>query len=462
MNYETDTIAAIASGLTDSGIGIIRISGNRVLDILEKIFVPYNNNFNVNNIKSYTAHFGHIVEAESDNIIDECIIIYMKGPHSYTGEDIVEIDSHGGIFVCNKILKLVLNSGARLAEPGEYTKRAFLNGRIDLTQAEAVMDVIKADHEDALRISVDQLKGSLKNEIVRMRNIIIHENAYIEYALDDPEHVSLDGFSEKLKIIVKDLLSDIKYMLDHSEEGRIIKYGVNTVIVGKPNAGKSSLLNSLLKEERAIVTNIPGTTRDILEERALVEGIPLNIIDTAGIRDTEDVVERIGVDRAKKSIEDADLILYVIDASINLSKEDYDIIDLIKNKKVIVLLNKQDLKQVVTVEDINNLLFAPVLCISLLENMELSEIGHVIKDMFYSGELSIKDNPVITNQRQKICLENAYKSLCQVNDSIDNCMPEDFFTIDLMEAYEQLGLIIGESMQDDLVNKIFEEFCTGK
>lgn len=462
MNYDGETIAAIASGCTDSGIGIIRISGEEALKVTTRLFIPKNKKTDIHFMKSYTAHYGFIQNPENGEIIDECIILYMKGPHSYTGEDTIEIDAHGGMYVCNRILQLVCKNGARIAQPGEFTKRAFLNGRMDLTQAEAVMDVIQADNENALKISVNQLRGELKNHIIQMRSTILNKNAYIEYALDDPEHVSLDGFSQELYDVVQDLLLQIENLLKHAEDGRIVKEGIKTAIVGKPNAGKSSLLNQLLRQERAIVTEIPGTTRDTLEERAIVNGIPLNIIDTAGIRETEDIVEKIGVDKAKKVILDANLILYVMDSSRPLEKDDYDIISLIENKKVIVLLNKSDLDCELKKNEISHLLDAPVISVSMLDNIGMEEFYDTLKNMFFHGDIAMKDSVMITNERQKEALFRAEESLKQVKTSIENGMSEDFYTIDLMDAYEQLGMIIGESVHDDLVNEIFAEFCTGK
>lgn len=463
MNYSDDVIAAIASGLTQSGIGIIRLSGSHVLDVVKKIFKPYHKKIDIAQMKTYTAHYGFIVDPDdNDDIVDECIILYMKGPHSYTGEDTVEIDVHGGTYLCQKTLELICRHGARLAEPGEYSKRAFLNGRMDLTQAEAVMDVIAADNENALKNSVKQLKGDLKEQIVKMRDQIIHENAYIEYALDDPEHVSLERYPEKLKKIVNELIEKLQKFIDSAGEGRLVKEGLKTVIVGKPNAGKSSLLNVLLKEERAIVTNVPGTTRDTLEEHAIVGGIPLNIVDTAGIHNTDDVVEKIGVDKAIEVIEDADLILYVVDATQNLTKEDQQIIEKIKEKKVIVLLNKSDLNIKIKQEEILQWISAKVIVTSMTEQSGMEEFVNVLKDMFFQGELSMNQEVMITNNRQKQAMEKALESLKQVLFSIENGMSEDFYTIDLMDSYEQLGYIIGESVNDDLVNEIFKDFCTGK
>lgn len=462
MIYEEDTIAAIASGCTDSGIGVIRLSGKYALSIIEKVFVPKKEGVKLSEMKSYTAHYGFIVNPLDKNKIDECIILYMKGPHSYTGEDVVEIDAHGGNFVCKRILRILLENGARLAEPGEYTKRAFLNGRMDLTQAEAVMDVIHADNEYALKISMNQLSGKLKDKIISIRNQIIHKNAYIEYALDDPEHVSLDGFSDKLLLLVNDMIEDINELLRHADDGKLLKEGIKTAIVGRPNAGKSSLLNALLREERAIVTDIPGTTRDTLEEHITIEGIPFHIIDTAGIHDTEDIVEKIGVDKAKNVIINADLILYIIDSSNEFKEEDEKIIELIKDKNVIVLLNKSDLEQKMDENRIKNMLNAPILSISIKKEEGLKEFYDIIKEMFFHGEITVKEGAMISNERQRLEISNALESLMKVKESIELSMSEDFYTIDLMDAYEYLGNVIGESVHDDLVNQIFEEFCTGK
>lgn len=466
MLLENDVIAAIASGCTDSGIGIIRLSGEGALEIAAKVFRPVKEQVNIMDMKTYTAHFGHIVDSSSDTVLDECVLLYMKGPHSYTGEDTVEIDAHGGMYICNRILSLLCKQGARMAEPGEYTKRAFLNGRMDLTQAEAVMDVIHADNENALSISMKQLRGELKEQILDLRERIIHENAYIEYALDDPEHVSLDGFSEKLDGILDEIIISIQSLINHANEGRMMKEGIKTVIVGTPNAGKSSLLNVLLKEDRAIVTNVPGTTRDTLEERCMVGGIPLNIVDTAGIHETSDIVEKIGVDKAKDVISSADLILYVVDQSESFKEDEKEIIDLIQNKKVIVLLNKSDLDQKLDIDELKNKLDAPMISVSMKMDADtdsnMDEFTKLLQSMFFEGKIKIDEQTFITNERQKNSLEHALESLNKVKEGITLGMSEDFFTIDLLDAYEQLGMIIGESVHDDLVNQIFKEFCTGK
>lgn len=462
MIYEEDTIAAIASGCTDSGIGIIRLSGKKSLNIIEKVFVPKKDKIKINEMKSYTAHYGFIVNPVDNKRIDECIILYMKGPHSYTGEDVVEIDAHGGTFVCNRILRVLFEHGARPAEPGEFTKRAFLNGRMDLTQAEAVMDVIHADNEYALKLSMNQLSGKLRDKIISMRNQIIHENAYIEYALDDPEHVSLEGFSDNLLLIINDMIDEIKELLCHADDGRLLKEGIKTAIVGRPNAGKSSLLNALLREERAIVTDIPGTTRDTLEEHITIEGIPFHIIDTAGIHDTEDIVEKIGVDKAKNTIADAELILYILDSSLKFQEEEKEIVELIRDKNVIVLLNKSDLEQKIDEAVIRRIIDAPILSISIKKEEGLKEFYDIIKKMFFHGEITLKDGAMISNERQHMEMKKALESLMRVKESIELSMSEDFYTIDLMDAYEYLGNVIGETVHDDLVNQIFEEFCTGK
>ena len=454
-----DTIAAIATAMSSSGIGIVRISGDEAFDIIKKIYVGKNNK-DLTQVKSHTIHYGYVMDDEET--IDEVLVMIMKGPHSFTGEDTVEIDCHGGVYVVKRILETVIKYGARPAEPGEFTKRAFLNGRLDLSQAEAVIDVINSKNEYALKSSVSQLKGNVQRKIKEIREEIIYHTAFIETALDDPEHISVDGYGEKLKITVDKLLEELNVLLKSSDNGRIIKEGIKTVIVGKPNAGKSSLLNVLVGEDRAIVTDIAGTTRDVLEEAIQLNGISLNIMDTAGIRDTEDVVEKIGVDKAKLYANEADLVIYVVDASRELDENDFNIIHMIQDKKAVVLLNKSDLDTVVTENMIKSHIEKPILSISAKEESGIKELEDTLKDMFFQGEISFNDEVYITNIRHKTALKDAYDSLEKVNVSIENNMPEDFYSIDLLDAYEFLGSITGETIGEDLVNEIFSKFCMGK
>lgn len=454
-----NTIAAIATAMTNSGIGIVRISGPESLDIIQKIYKGKKQK-NFESMNTHTIHYGYIMDG--DETIDEVLVMIMKGPHSFTGEDTVEINCHGGVYVVKRVLETVIKHGARPAQPGEFTKRAFLNGKMDLSQAEAVIDVISSKNEYALKSSVSQLKGNVQRKIKEIREEIIYHTAFIETALDDPEHISVDGYGEKLKITVDKLLDELKTLLQNSDNGRIMKEGIQTVIVGKPNAGKSSLLNVLVGEERAIVTDIAGTTRDILEESIQLQGISLNIMDTAGIRDTDDFVEKIGVDRAKSYANAADLIIYVVDASRELDENDYHIIEMIQDKKAVILLNKADLTTVVSKNMIESMIKKPMVEISAKEEQGIQELEEIIRDMFYVGEILFNDEVYITNIRHKTAIQDAYDSLRKVLVSIENDMPEDFYSIDLLDAYESLGSITGETIGEDLVNEIFSKFCMGK
>lgn len=456
-----ETIAAIStSPMGNGGIGIVRISGCQAIEIADRLFVSRKNDKKLVDVASHTVHFGNI-EFENE-IIDEVLVIVMKAPNTYTKEDIVEIDCHGGIFVMKKILSAVIENGARPAEPGEFTKRAFLNGRIDLSQAEAVIDVINSNNEYALKSSVSQLNGNVSSKIMEIREILLDNIAFIEAALDDPEHISLDNFVDKLSTNVDNCVDNLEILCKTSENGRIIKDGVKTVILGKTNAGKSSLLNALAKEERAIVTEIEGTTRDILEEHINIGGVLLNLIDTAGIRNTEDIVEKIGVNKAREYAKDADLVIYVVDASRELDDNDKEILELIKDKKVIVLLNKSDIETVIDSNQMQELINCPIIAISAKFEIGIDELGREVKNMFFNGEINFNNEIYITNIRHKNLLKESVKSLKLVKDSIQMGMPEDFFTIDLMNAYEQLGKVIGEAVEEDLVNQIFSKFCMGK
>lgn len=455
-----DTIAAVATAMTASGIGIIRISGPESRNITGKIYRSKGGKKKIEEVASHTINYGFIWDKEE--LIDEVLVMVMDGPRSYTGEDTVEIDCHGGVLAMKRVLETVIKYGARPAEPGEFTKRAFLNGRIDLSQAEAVIDVINAQNEYALKSSVSQLRGNIQRIIREIREQIIHQIAYIESALDDPEHISIDGYGDTLRGETELIKGKIDRLLDTVREGKLMKEGIKTVIVGKPNAGKSSLLNTLVGEERAIVTDIAGTTRDILEETIVLHGISLRMMDTAGIRSTDDVVEKIGVGKAIENAKDADLILYVVDASIPLDENDREIIGLLRDKKAVVILNKTDLKQVVFEEDLKELVEHPIVSISAKEEEGIDRLEQQIKELFFAGKITFNDEIYITNMRHKTALEEAKKSILLVENSIDMGLPEDFYSIDLMNAYEALGSIIGEAVGEDLVNEIFSKFCTGK
>ena len=453
----TDTIAAIASAAGNSGIGIIRVSGEEAIDIVDRIF---KSNIKLKDAKTHTIHYGKILDG--GKVIDQVLVMLMKAPRSYTGEDVVEIDCHGGMLILKKVLELVIKNGAKTAEPGEFTKRAFLNGKMDLSQAEAVMDLINAKNDFALNSSINQLRGGISEKIKTIRSDILYHIAYIEPALDDPEHISLDGYNSQVSKMIEKNISEINYLINTFDNGRIMKEGIKTAILGKPNAGKSSLLNLLLGEDRAIVTDIEGTTRDILQENINFNGLSLNIVDTAGIRNTEDVVEQIGVNKAKETAADSDLIIFVADGSKQLDENDREIIELIKNKQAIILVNKSDIDTIIEMDELKNLSGRKVIVFSAKNGLGLNELENEIREMFYSGQINYNDQVYITNARHKEALQNAADSLKQVNTSLESGMPEDFYSIDLMDAYTSLGLIIGESVEDDLVNEIFAKFCMGK
>lgn len=457
----TDTIAAIATGMSSGGIGIVRISGDQAFDVIDRIFRDKDEQpKRLSQAPARRAYYGYIFDG--DEKVDEVLVLTMRGPHSYTAEDTVEISCHGGILVVKKILETVIRYGARTAEPGEFTKRAFLNGRIDLAQAEAVADVIQASNEYALKSSVGQLGGSVSRKIRGIREKILYEIAFIESALDDPEHISLEGYGERLSGILDPVIREVEALLKSADNGRVMREGIRTVILGKPNVGKSSLMNLLLGQERAIVTEIAGTTRDTLEEHMSLSGISLHVIDTAGIRDTEDVVEKIGVERALKAAEEGDLIIYVADGSRPLDDSDRKIIEFIRTRKAIVLINKMDLPMEADKKELERLSGKRVIPVSAKEEQGIEELEQEIKTLFYSGNLTFNDQVYITNVRHKEALEHALSSLNLVKNSIEQGMPEDFYSIDLTDAYEELGKIIGEAVEDDVVNEIFSRFCMGK
>ena len=459
-----DTIAAISTAVSESGIGIIRISGEEAFEVADRVWQSPGKKKRLSMQPANTIHYGYIYDGEE--MVDEVLVMLMRGPKSFTAEDTVEINCHGGVYAMKRVLETVLKNGARPAEPGEFTKRAFLNGRIDLSRAEAVMDVIQAKNEYALKNSLSQLKGSVQKKLKSLRQSILYEIARIESALDDPEHMSLENYPEELGAKNKEWLVEIEKLIDSSENGKILKEGIQTVILGKPNAGKSSLLNILSGEEKAIVTEIAGTTRDILEETVNIHGITLRLMDTAGIRSTEDVVEKIGVSRAKESAKNADLIIYVIDTSRPLDENDREIMELLRGKKAVILLNKSDLDSVVTreevLEQLDDLEVQKMISVSAKEQTGIEELENALKDLFFEGKVTFNDEVCITNLRQKADLAEARESLLKVQESLEMDMPEDFYSIDLMSAYEALGAITGESVGEDLVNEIFSKFCMGK
>lgn len=460
---KSETIAAIATSIGNSGIGIIRVSGEDAVNIVDPLFVNKKNQHILRTMKSNTIRYGFIID-ENKSVVDEVMVSYMKAPNSFTAENTVEINCHGGILVMNQILKLTIKNGARLAKPGEFTKRAFLNGRIDLSEAEAVMDIISSKNEIALKNSLKQLQGSVLKKIKGLREDIIYEVAFIESSLDDPEHISLEGYSEKLMKKIDILLKEIYKLLSTFENGKIIKEGIKVVIVGKPNVGKSSLLNILSGEERAIVTEIAGTTRDVIEEDIKLGEISLHVIDTAGIHSTEDVIEKIGVQKSKKYASEADLIVFVVDSSVPFDENDIQILDMINDKKCIILFNKSDLKSEFSFEEIKNKIGedAVIIKTSTKEKVGIEDFTKKIKEMFFHGELINDDEIMITNIRHKEALMEASVSLDQVKKSLNAGLPEDFYSIDLMSAYKSLGTIIGEEIEEDLVNEIFSKFCMGK
>ena len=470
----TDTVAAIATAAGESGIGIIRISGEEALSIADRVL-----DRSILDAGAYTIHYRHAVTCSCDNvenvscafpgriqekreILDDVLVSVMLAPHSYTGENTVEINCHGGSLVLQRVLEEVLKAGARPAGPGEFSKRAFLNGKMDLSQAEAVMDLIQAKNRYAMEAAVSQLQGGLSDKVRELREEILNETAWIEAALDDPEHYDLTGYPEELGKKLGILVRRLENLIENAESGKVMKEGISTVILGKPNAGKSSLLNLLAGEDRAIVTEIAGTTRDTLTEHIRMAGLSLNLTDTAGIRESTDRVEQIGVEKARKAAADADLLLVMIDGSVPLDKEDREILASSEGKQAVILLNKSDLPQIVTAEEIGKISKHKVIVFSAKDGTGLPEMEETVRYMFYHNEINFNDQIYVTSARHKNALEQALRSLKLVQNSISQGLPEDFFSIDLQDAYQSLGEITGETVGDDVIDRIFERFCTGK
>ncbi len=474
--YREDTIAAISTAMSEAGIGIIRVSGPEAAEVGSAVFVRpadlrEGRRTQIREWEPGSIRFGYITDRDGQ-VIDEVMLSWMKAPHSYTTLDTVEINTHGGLFVMERVLELVLKAGARLAEPGEFTKQAFLGGRIDLSRAEAVMDLIGAGSEYARRTSMAQLRGALSERIRKVREEILYETAYIESALDDPESYDLEGYPDRLGAILQRETADLEDLLAHAEDGRILQDGIRTVILGRPNAGKSSLLNLLAGEERAIVTEIPGTTRDVLRERIRLGELALLVSDTAGIRSTEDMIEEMGVRRAREAAGDADLLLWILDAAQPLSPEDRQIGALIRDRvkegiRCIVLLNKQDLETRLREEDLTALeeirdLSLPLLSFSARTGEGMQELEETIRRLFHADQSHGSNEVHLTAMRHREAVREALEALRLVQHSIEAGLSEDFYTIDLMTAYTALGKILGEAVEDDLVEEIFSRFCMGK
>ncbi|WP_026476762.1 tRNA uridine-5-carboxymethylaminomethyl(34) synthesis GTPase MnmE [Alkaliphilus transvaalensis] len=458
-----DTITGIATAHGEAGIGIVRISGEKALAIADKIFKPFKGKELLSQFPSRRLTYGYIINPSTNEKIDEVLIVYMDAPHTYTKEDIVEINCHGGMISIKRILELVMRQGARMAEPGEFTKRAFLNGRIDLAQAEAIMDLISAKTDKGFDVALDQLEGSLSKRVEEFRNEVLELLAHIEVSIDfseeDVDEIALDLLLNRSIELEKKL----NKLLETADTGKIIRDGLSTVIVGKPNVGKSSLLNTLLRESRAIVTDIPGTTRDVIEEHLNIKGIPLKLIDTAGIRETQDIVEKIGVEKSKAFFNKADLIIFMLDASRELTEEDLEIINLIKEKKALVLLNKIDLPAKIDLEKISSLISKKrVIEISLVDKVGIDQIEEYLEEMVYKGEVKAKDTLLVTNARHKNALERALTSLQDGINAIRNRLPMDFIEVDFKNTWDFLGEITGDTMGEDLIDHIFQNFCIGK
>lgn len=458
-----DTIAAVATPISPAGIGIIRISGEEAIHIVDNIFISKNKGKKLINVLSHTLNYGYIVDNKSKQTVDEVLVSVMKAPNSFTKENVVEINAHGGIVVVQKILRMVLSQGVRLAEPGEFTKRAFLNGRIDLSQAEAVIDLINSKTEMALDASVNQLKGAVSEKLDVIKKLVIQLIAHIEASIDYPEYDLEELNDDNIIKQIETIKGLIEALLVTYDDGKLIKDGIKTVIIGKPNVGKSSLLNTLLKEQRAIVTDIPGTTRDVLEEYMQIHGIPLRLIDTAGIRETDDIVEKIGVEKSIEKIDEADLVLLMLDASELLSEEDYNILKMVKKKKTIVILNKSDLKQKIEIDQLEEYINDKEIIYMSIKTLDgMKQLEDHIKEMFMVGNININENVYITSVRHKNALEKAINSTQQVMNALHLNMPVDLLAIDIANIYEAIGEITGDSVKEDLIHEIFSQFCLGK
>lgn len=453
-----DTIAAIATPIGEGGISIIRVSGENALEIVNKIF----RGANLNKVASHTIHYGHIIDYANKDVVDEVLVTVMLAPKTFTRENTVEVSCHGGLLVTQKILQLILDNGARMATPGEFTKRAFINGRIDLTQAESIMDIIEAKTDRARQVAMKQLGGGLLFEIRKLRQELLNTMAHEEVNIDYPEYDMDDVTSKEMYDKAQQVIKEIDKLLATAQEGKVVRSGLATAIVGRPNVGKSSLLNYLSKEEKAIVTNIAGTTRDTLEEYVSLKGILLKLIDTAGIRQTDDIVEKIGVERSKRAITESDLVLLLINSSEELTEEDQKLLELTQDKKRIVILNKADQVAKITKKDIQKITDSPIVTISVLKKQNMIGLEEAIKSLFLQGITDSKSEVMVTNQRQNDLLRKAKQSLIEAIEAINDNMPLDLVQIDLKEAWDSLGEITGDTAPDELITQLFSKFCLGK
>ena len=458
---DLDTITSISTPMGEGAIGIVRLSGPQAVEIADKL---YKGKHLLNDVPSHTINYGHIIDPESKEVVEEVMVSVLRAPKTFTREDIIEINCHGGILTINRVLELTMTYGARMAEPGEFTKRAFLNGRIDLSQAEAVMDFIRSKTDRASKVAMNQIEGRLSDLIKKQRQSILEILAQVEVNIDYPEYDDVeDATTEFLLEQSKEIKQEINRLLDTGAQGKIMREGLSTVIVGKPNVGKSSMLNNLIQDNKAIVTEVAGTTRDVLEEYVNVRGVPLRLVDTAGIRETEDIVEKIGVERSRKALSQADLILFVLNNNEALTQEDYTLYEVVKNEDVIVIVNKMDLEQNIDINEVKDMIGdTPLIQTSMLKQEGIDELEIQIRDLFFGGEVQNQDMTYVSNSRHISLLKQARQSIQDAIDAAESGIPMDMVQIDLTRTWEILGEIIGESASDELIDQLFSQFCLGK
>lgn len=458
---DLDTITSISTPMGEGAIGIVRLSGPQAVEIADKL---YKGKHLLNDVPSHTINYGHIIDPESKEVVEEVMVSVLRAPKTFTREDIIEINCHGGILTINRVLELTMTYGARMAEPGEFTKRAFLNGRIDLSQAEAVMDFIRSKTDRASKVAMNQIEGRLSDLIKKQRQSILEILAQVEVNIDYPEYDDVeDATTEFLLEQSKEIKQEINRLLDTGAQGKIMREGLSTVIVGKPNVGKSSMLNNLIQDNKAIVTEVAGTTRDVLEEYVNVRGVPLRLVDTAGIRETEDIVEKIGVERSRKALSQADLILFVLNNNEALTQEDYTLYEVVKNEDVIVIVNKMDLEQNIGINEVKDMIGdTPLIQTSMLKQEGIDELEIQIRDLFFGGEVQNQDMTYVSNSRHISLLKQARQTIQDAIDAAESGVPMDMVQIDLTRTWEILGEIIGETASDELIDQLFSQFCLGK